>query len=662
LTWRRGITNVANSNGQRREVRTRATVLRFLLVTVPFTAEPRATPNPRSPERAKANDNRSPAGTLRHGLLTLRIEARIGVWSPNGEEAPGVSLPAFAEEGHGPLIPGPLIRATAGTDVEVTLRNRLNDTLVVHGLRDRLGGTKATPVDTGVHLGPGDARSVRFRLETPGTFYYWGTTTHREIDYRTGEDAQLTGAIVVDPAGAPPPKDRILVIGMWTDTVARAYTLRKRILGVVNGVSWPHTERLRYTVGDTVRWRVINASGDGHPMHLHGFYYRIDSRSDGEVTTDYAADVADRVVTENLSPGYTMRITWVASRPGNWLFHCHIPEHIGPRGPLGLAPTPSANSQHTATHDAAADMGGLVVGIEIRPAHGEPVAQGTSSVDRRRLRLVVRRNGGGSDDQPFFGFQMHEGAESPGDSGLHVGPPLVLRQGQPVSITVVNMLAEPTSVHWHGIELESYYDGVAGFSGAGDRTAPTIAAGDSFEVRFTPPRAGTFIYHTHVDEERQEPAGLAGPIIVLPPGAHWDTATDHPVLITSPWDFEQQRHSVLVNASAAPSPLVLRAGVPHRLRFINMTLRRPALNVELWRDTTLLTWRELAKDAAEVAAARRAPQAARLPLSIGETVDVEIMPERPGDLRLEVRLGGRPTVQVHPLFATLPVRVVAADP
>ena len=79
----------------------------------------------------------------------------------------------------------------------------------------------------------------------------------------------------------------------------------------------------------------------------------------------------------------------------------------------------------------------------------------------------------------------------------------------------MNELAEPTAVHWHGIELESYFDGVAGFSGDAQRISPLIAPRDSFEARFTPPRAGTFIYHTHVDEERQQPAGLAGPIVVL---------------------------------------------------------------------------------------------------------------------------------------------------
>src|SRR4029077_15816230 len=46
-----------------------------------------------------------------------------------------------------------------------------------------------------------------------------------------------------------------------------------------------------------------------------------------------------------------------------------------------------------------------------------------------------------------------------------VGNPLVLTRGEPAEIKVVNRLKEPTTVHWHGIELESYYDGVPGWSG-----------------------------------------------------------------------------------------------------------------------------------------------------------------------------------------------------
>jgi FtsP/CotA-like multicopper oxidase with cupredoxin domain len=49
---------------------------------------------------------------------------------------------------------------------------------------------------------------------------------------------------------------------------------------------------------------------------------------------------------------------------------------------------------------------------------------------------------------------------------------LVLTRGEPTAIEVVNRSGEPTAVHWHGIELESYYDGVAGWSGTPGRTAP----------------------------------------------------------------------------------------------------------------------------------------------------------------------------------------------
>jgi FtsP/CotA-like multicopper oxidase with cupredoxin domain len=227
----------------------------------------------------------------------------------------------------------------------------------------------------------------------------------------------------------------------------------------------------------------------------------------------------------------------------------------------------------------------------------------------------------------------------------------VLTRGEPVSIMVVNRTPEPTAVHWHGIELESYFDGVAGFSGRDGRLAPVIAPGDSFDARFAPPRAGTFIYHTHVDELRQEPAGLAGPLIVLEPGARYDPATDLTVLISSPRDAAQETRAVLLNGSLAAAPLELRNGVAHRLRLINITIGRPGLRMELRSDSVVGAWRVIAKDGAELAAGRQVTTPARQPISIGETVDVEVTPPRPGQMRLEVRTArGK-------LLGVVPVRV-----
>jgi FtsP/CotA-like multicopper oxidase with cupredoxin domain len=604
------------------------------------------------PDRVLPNDGRRAAGTLRDGVLTVHLEARPAMWHPNGGDAPGAEVPAFAERGRAPEIPGPLVRVPAGTEVVVTVRNAVRrDTLLVHGLHARPLRGAAAPEP--LRLPPGAAREMRFRLDAPGTYYYWGTTMGRVFRHRTREDAQLSGAIVVDPPGVPPPADRILVIGIWTDTLGGVPGVASsRMLFVVNGRSWPHTERLTYGVGDTARWRVLNISADVHPMHLHGFYFRIDSRGDGRGDTTYADADRDLVATQHMVVGQTIRVTWVPERPGNWLFHCHIPAHFAPRLPLGLRYPETHGRGHDETNHALEGMNGLVVGVTVTPRTGDPGARDVGDAGRRRLRLLVRENAGGTEDAPYYGFALHEsGAEPPPESGHRVGPPIVLTRGQPVSITVVNRTPEPTAVHWHGIELESYFDGVAGFSGAGTRVAPVIAPADSFEARFTPPRAGTFIYHTHVDELRQQRAGLAGALVVLGPGARLDPATDVILLITSPSDSAEETRAVLLNGSLTPGPLAFHAGVVHRVRLINITTGRPGLRMELLRDGALSAWRIVAKDGADIPVSRRRTGAARRPISIGETVDVEITPAAPGEMRLEARTAA------GALLGVIPIRV-----
>ena len=72
------------------------------------------------------------------------------------------------------------------------------------------------------------------------------------------------------------------------------------------------------------------------------------------------------------------------------------------------------------------------------------------------------------------------------------------------------------------MELESYYDGVHGWGGTGQQVTPMIEPGGSFVVRFTPPRAGTFIYHTHLHDNRQLTSGLYGAMIVAEPGERFE--------------------------------------------------------------------------------------------------------------------------------------------
>ncbi|MFN2399002.1 MAG: multicopper oxidase domain-containing protein [Gemmatimonadaceae bacterium] len=620
----------------------------------------------RAPERIRADDNLRPDGTLRDGVLRLRLDTRMGMWHPDGDDAPGAAVPAFAEAGRRLQIPGPMIRVSAGTEVVVTVKNSVPDSvLTLHGLVTR-PASAGSPSDT-VQIAPGASREVRFRLDAPGTYYYWGTTTGRTFNARSREDAQLSGAIVVDEPGAGSRRDRVMVIGLWADTASAAARAqgrrRERTLLVVNGRSWPHTTRLSYAVGDTVRWRVINASADLHPMHLHGFYFSVDSRGNGRSDTTYAERDRDLVVTEKMLVGRTIAMSWVPERPGNWLFHCHIPSHFAARRPLGMSldsAAPGSRPHHVDNH-ALKGMNGLVVGVHVAPARKSTRADKLASErddSRRRLRLLVRPSAGGTEALPLYTYALHElGSPEPPqtpDSGVRTGPTIVLTRDMPVSITVVNRTPEQTAVHWHGMELESYFDGVAGFSGSGKRLSPIIAPADSFDVRFTPPRSGTFIYHTHINEPRQQPAGLAGALIVVDPDRPYDPATDIPVLITSPRDREDEARAVLLNGKLAPAALDVRVGVPYRLRLINITTGRAGMRMELRQDTTLVSWRLMAKDGAELPAARQVTRPASQPISIGETFDVEFTPAGAGEFRLEARTGAGVLLALVPLLAREP--------
>ena len=165
-------------------------------------------------------------------------------------------------------------------------------------------------------------------------------------------------------------------------------------------------------------------------------------------------------------------------------------------------------------------MNGLVLGVTVG---GRP-APTSAWRPAQRFRLFVQSDSVSGDRDRRFSYVLQRGAEPKRDSVEYPGPVLVLTRGRPTSIEVVNRTQEATSVHWHGIEVESYYDGVAGWSGTPGRTAPAIKPGQSFEARLTPRRAGTFMYHTHLDDIRQQYGGLVGALVVLEPGHQWDPA------------------------------------------------------------------------------------------------------------------------------------------
>jgi FtsP/CotA-like multicopper oxidase with cupredoxin domain len=90
----------------------------------------------------------------------------------------------------------------------------------------------------------------------------------------------------------------------------------------INGKSWPHTNPL-LTVQRGKRYRLAmnNNSGDEHPVHLHRHSFEVTKVGD-KTTSGLMKDTISM-------PRYsTAEIDFVASDPGNTLFHCHHQDHM----------------------------------------------------------------------------------------------------------------------------------------------------------------------------------------------------------------------------------------------------------------------------------------------------------------------------------------------
>ena len=208
-------------------------------------------------------------------------------------------------------------------------------------------------------------------------------------------------------------------------------------------------------------------------------------------------------------------------------------------------------------------MAGLVMGIKIVPRDGKPAMHKPARA-QRKLQLVIAKDSSAPKKYAYSILERGQAARTSGGPG----PALVLTRNQPVAIHITNHLDEATSVHWHGIELESYYDGVPGWGGDGPRVTPMIAPGKSFDALFVPPRAGTFMYHTHMNDLVQLSSGLYGALIVLPEGTTFHSETDKVLVLSR--NGKRKDGELLLNGSTAPTPLDLVGGVRYRLRFIDI--------------------------------------------------------------------------------------------
>jgi FtsP/CotA-like multicopper oxidase with cupredoxin domain len=94
-----------------------------------------------------------------------------------------------------------------------------------------------------------------------------------------------------------------------------------------------------------------------------------------------------------------------------------------------------------------------------------------------------------------------------GFNGDVPGPLIEANVGDTIQARLTNKLHQPTTIHWHGLRVPADMDGT-------EAVQPPVEPGGSFDYEFVVPDAGTFWYHSHVNETEQLERGLYGALIV----------------------------------------------------------------------------------------------------------------------------------------------------
>ena len=138
-------------------------------------------------------------------------------------------------------------------------------------------------------------------------------------------------------------------------------------------------------------------------------------------------------------------------------------------------------------------------------------------------------------------------------NGIVPAPTIRVNQGERVRFIVHNDLPEPTSIHWHGMDLPNDMDGVPGI------TQPEIAPGATFTYEWTAISAGTHWYHSHMHGD-QEGRGVYGALEVVPIAD--DIAADRDYTLI----FADGPLGFVVNGKAFPASVRMPARIGDRVR------------------------------------------------------------------------------------------------
>ena len=235
------------------------------------------------------------------------------------EVSPGKTVKAWAYNGQ---VPGPRINLQVGDKVEVKVTNNLplGTDIHWHGINTPNDQDGVAPF-TQELITSGQSYTYNFTAVEPAIGMYhahihgdkaipnglFGTMYIGDVPMPAGR----TVSGIAIPADVQPVQDIPMVLN---DAGVIGFSL--------NGKSFPATAPYVVKTGDWVKVTYFNEGLQSHPMHLHGFPQIVYAKDGMPLDEPYAAD------TILVGPGERYTVLFHADRPGTWVWHCHIINHV----------------------------------------------------------------------------------------------------------------------------------------------------------------------------------------------------------------------------------------------------------------------------------------------------------------------------------------------
>ncbi|HEY1651720.1 MAG TPA: multicopper oxidase domain-containing protein [Acidimicrobiales bacterium] len=267
-------------------------------------------------------------------MMGMRFAPKDSTFTAIGYRAytPGwkVPIPSNFDVGPNTGIPGPIIRAEVGDTVLIHFKNNDHHYRWPHSVHTH--GFQYSPTSDGAYVA---ARGKNY----PGTSveygehytYTWtalpsseGTWLYHDHSVQEGltnagpvmemgAELGLFGLVAVTSPTTPPVDVENFLF--FHDLYQADVPELAQDFDCFNGQSYlGNTQTFTAKVGQRVRWRVAALGKEFHVFHIHGHRWQVPS--------------GGYVDSQILGPSTTLTVAYTEDNPGEWLYHCHVTDHM----------------------------------------------------------------------------------------------------------------------------------------------------------------------------------------------------------------------------------------------------------------------------------------------------------------------------------------------